>query len=727
MDIDHLVLCKSIMLGAVILLLILVAVSHAYLISYYGYVCPNTNATLYGKLLDIERSLPGSPIVFPVSPYFRYVQSVPLYHEVLFVVDLRRFTGTIHLFTVLRTGYGVEDHLYVIVKGGCFYLFNTTPFMRTVYTFIAAIELAPNLEKVLGLAQVVVTIPPLLRVTLNDIKDLTTGKTYTTPYVKLIPGHEYEVDLNIINLGELQAKLNVTFYLSKNLKILSRRNVYILSLPNSIQRVSVKFRVSNIIPRLEKAYINVTLRDYSAGYIYFAGYLNLTVIPSTCKLMLEKYSPKTLGVGKINKIVITFRDVGGPCKIDIVKARSTSSLKIIKVWYNNRTVSNNESLIIYLEAEPRSLGNFIVNLTLICSNAYYNFPEIFVFRLKFSSYSTLKIIIETRNGTIIRHVCAHVENYKVCGEGYIALSKKSVTVTVPLEVPLGRYVRLVFSGWSNGLNSTRIELSASTPSTIIAYYGVEYYVKLTYPEGVLAEGWFRRGYDMSLQVPSKIDEGNGTILLFDGWNCKIGSLENTTTVTVHVESPLICSARYSKFYKVTIVILVDGNVYEKFTRLVPPGSSLYLNVKDYKPSDMWFLISTSFEGWKTSTGLSGKSETVNVIVNQPMEIDILWSRNYLGLIGIGSCAGIAIAGILFRGKLKRATTVLVRSLRTRREEEIVEQPPSTMVYSEEGEVIPAREFTEVRTDVSTTVSGEEKKEEKRGSDEGNTGDENPVS
>ncbi|NPA70199.1 MAG: hypothetical protein GXO26_05260 [Crenarchaeota archaeon] len=726
MDIDRLVLCRSIILGAVILLLMLIVVSHAYLISYYGYVCPDTNATLYGKLLDIERSLPGSPIVFPVSPYFRYVQSVPLYHEVLFVVDLRQFTGTIHLLTVLRTGYGVEDHLYVIVRGGCFYLFNTTPFMRTIYTFIAAIEYGPNLEKVIGLTQVVVTIPPVLKVTLNDIKDLTTGKTYTTPYVKLVPGHVYEVDLNIINLGELQARLNVTFYLSNNLKILSSRNIYVLSLPNSIQRVSVKFKVSKIIPRVEKAYVNVTLRDYSAGYLYFAGYLNLTVLPSTCKLVLERYSPKALGVDKTNDITVILRDLGGPCKIDNVTVRSSSSLKILKIWYSNKVVHNNQSLVIHVEAIPKTLGNFTMNISLLCSNPYYNFPEIFKYRLSFSSYSTLRVVIEIRNGTIIRSICARAENVKVCGEGYITLYKRSIVLSVPLQVRLSRYVRLVFSGWSNGLNNTEIKISESSPSTIVAYYSVEYYIKLTYPEGVLAEGWFKKGYNLSIQVPSKLDEGNGTVLLFDSWICEVGSLENVTSLTIHVTSPLICDAKYSRYYKVMIVVLVDGNIYEKFTRLVPPGSSLYINVKNYKPSDMWFLVSTLFEGWKTSTGESGKSETINIVVNQPMEIDILWSRSYLGLIGIGSCAGIAIAGILFRGKLKRATTVLVRSLRSRREEEIVEQPPSTMVYSEEGEVIPAREFTEVRTDVSTMVS-EEKKEDKGSKEGGDTGDENPVS
>ncbi|NPB00059.1 MAG: hypothetical protein GXO10_01655 [Crenarchaeota archaeon] len=723
MKAEHVLLCKGLLLSILTVLLALIAVAHAvYLISYYGYVCPDTNATLFGKLLNIEHNLPGSPPVFTVSPYFRYVQSVPLYHKVLFVVDLRRFLAEVRLLVILRTGYGAMDRLVIDARGGCFYLFNTTPFIRTTYTFIAAIEYAPTIEKVLGLTQVVVTVPPSLKVVLRDIKDLTTGQTYTTPYVKLVPGHVYQVDLDVINLGISQLHLNVTFYLSKELKLLSQRSIYIYSLPSSTRRVSVKFRVSKLIPSREKVYVNVTLSDYSSGYVYFAGYLNLTVMPSLCRLVLENYKPKKLDVNEVNNVTLILKDVGGPCNITNITVQAPPSLEISKISYNNKTITHNETLLINLEAVPKTVKKYVLTVLVSYYNPYSNSEKTLAFKLNLASYNTIKILIEARNGTILRHVCARAGSIRICGQGSVTLSGGLITISVPQEVKLGRYVKLAFSGWNNGATSNTITISANeTTRTLIAYFTVEYYVKLTYPEGTLYEGWFNRNYDLAIQVPGKIDEGNGTVLIFDGWYCKNGYLENTTSLTVDLTRPLICTAVYSKYYRVLIIVLLDGKVYESFSKLVSPGSSLYIDVGKYRPSDMWFLVTISYDGWRTSTGRSGKSYTISLVVNQPMQIYISWTRNYIGLIGVGSCIGIAVAGVLFRGKLKRATTVLVRSLRSRREEEMIEQPPSTMVYSDEGEVIPAREFTEVRTSVSTSES-----EEKRTSEGGSEG-ENPVS
>ena len=322
--------------------------------------------------------------------------------------------------------------------------------------------------------------------------------------------------------------------------------------------------------------------------------------------------------------------------------------------------------------------------------------------------------------------------------------------TLPQEpqfIYMGNGTRLMFEGWfCNGVPQESLTIQAiSQPLQCDEKWVEQYEVVLikvvTGPLGsqseVINSTWVTAGGSFTLpQEPQLVYVSNGTRLMFEGWLCN-GIPQESLTIQA-IGQPLQCSEKWITQYMVVVenkVIQLSGppavNVLSETWVNVSSGYGIY--VYDYRPrgGNVMLPIVYKYALVITNNGVSKVySPTINVgQVTGPVTIILVWAYSLLEVIGT-SLGGVMVLGIVFRDKVKRATTLIVKratTVVTRKETtkkpEVAED--GTRIYANDNNmelpVKPLDERTKVKRSDETVVrsSGEgQTKDNSEGKEDG---------
>jgi hypothetical protein len=183
--------------------------------------------------------------------------------------------------------------------------------------------------------------------------------------------------------------------------------------------------------------------------------------------------------------------------------------------------------------------------------------------------------------------------------------------------------RLRFSSWSGDLSSTSTSLTVTLnkPVSVQANWIKQYYVTIISPTGSPAgEGWYNAGTTVTVSVLSTVLYGNGTRLIFNGWNS--ANVGNNPTTQIVVNSPTRLVAGWKTQYLLNV-----QSSYGTST-----GSGWYdadakAPVSVQSEVDFTNATRRTFAGW---TGdYTGASNNATVLVDSPKTVTALWNTQYL--------------------------------------------------------------------------------------------------
>jgi hypothetical protein len=183
--------------------------------------------------------------------------------------------------------------------------------------------------------------------------------------------------------------------------------------------------------------------------------------------------------------------------------------------------------------------------------------------------------------------------------------------------------RLRFSSWSGDLSSTLTSLTVTMnkPVSLQANWIKQYYVTIISPTGSpTGDGWYNAGTTVTVSVQSTVLYGNGTRLIFNGWN-PVNAGNNPTTQIV-VNSPTRLIAGWKTQY------LVD--VQSSYG--TPLGSGWY-DAGAHAPvsvqSEVEYANATrrTFAGWEGD--YASTSNNATVLVDSPKTVTARWNTQYL--------------------------------------------------------------------------------------------------
>ena len=104
-----------------------------------------------------------------------------------------------------------------------------------------------------------------------------------------------------------------------------------------------------------------------------------------------------------------------------------------------------------------------------------------------------------------------------------------VNLAVPAEIPNSDSSRLRFSSWNKFGSANPLSLLLNSSLDIYANYTKEYPLTITTPFGTaIGAGWYPQRTNASFGVPSELDAGNGTRLVFEKWQGDSNSTSNQT-------------------------------------------------------------------------------------------------------------------------------------------------------------------------------------------------------
>ncbi len=249
--------------------------------------------------------------------------------------------------------------------------------------------------------------------------------------------------------------------------------------------------------------------------------------------------------------------------------------------------------------------------------------------------------------------------------------------TLPQYVSTGNGSRLVFQEWSCGYPvSATITVNSPINCTAewIKQYNVIIVKEVIGPSGpqseVINATWINAGSTFTLpQVSQFIYIGNGSRLMFKQWICN-GNTQQSSLMTVN--QPLTCTEVWITQYRVILE--------NKFIQLFGPPIITVLNeawinasgrysvyAYDYKPTSgnvllpivyKYALVITSSGSYRVD------SPTVNVeSISSPVTIILIWVYSLIEIIGTSS-GGAMVLGIVFRDRIKYATTLIVKRATT---------------------------------------------------------------
>jgi M6 family metalloprotease-like protein len=183
--------------------------------------------------------------------------------------------------------------------------------------------------------------------------------------------------------------------------------------------------------------------------------------------------------------------------------------------------------------------------------------------------------------------------------------------------------RLRFSSWSGDLTSTLTSLTVTMnkPVSLQANWIKQYYVTIISPTGSpTGEGWYNAGTTVTVSVQSTVLYGNGTRLIFNGWNA--ANLENNPTTQIVVNSPTRLVAGWKTQYQV--------NVQSSYG--TPIGSGWYdagAQAPVSVQSEVEYTNATrqTFAGWVGD--YTGTSNNATILVDSPKTLTARWNTAYL--------------------------------------------------------------------------------------------------
>ena len=207
------------------------------------------------------------------------------------------------------------------------------------------------------------------------------------------------------------------------------------------------------------------------------------------------------------------------------------------------------------------------------------------------------------------------------GGWYDSGANASFSVTSPVDH--GNLTRRVFLAWNGNSNSTSpiTSLTMDSPKTVIATWGIQYYVTVqSLYGGVKGEGWYGKGVVAPISAEKTIDHGNLTRRVFTSWT---GDLTSTQlSATIQVDSPKRVAADWKKQYYLKVTPN-DGQVL---------GEGWYdynslANATATTPSSI--VAEKSRLVFKNWTGdIESNSPTVTLIMTQPRVIEANWKTQF---------------------------------------------------------------------------------------------------
>jgi hypothetical protein len=192
----------------------------------------------------------------------------------------------------------------------------------------------------------------------------------------------------------------------------------------------------------------------------------------------------------------------------------------------------------------------------------------------------------------------------------------SFNVTVPTVAPVGTGSRIVFEQWSNGANSTTVNLQYGADVTAI--YQLQFYVAVNTihgtPSGV---GWYDQGATATIALPGTINDTQpGTRYAFMGWQGIFN--ETSNPVTFEVETPTNLTASWSTQYYLDVD--TGGHAVASGSGWYDAGSNATYSLSPPNPvNGSWYI----FQGWSGDCLSSNLTGTINV--TEPMKLTADWT------------------------------------------------------------------------------------------------------
>jgi M6 family metalloprotease-like protein len=205
---------------------------------------------------------------------------------------------------------------------------------------------------------------------------------------------------------------------------------------------------------------------------------------------------------------------------------------------------------------------------------------------------------------------------------YNVNSTATITANDPSNLTVNSS-RLRFSSWSGDVSSnlTTLTLLMNKPMSIQANWIKQYYVTIISPTGSpTGEGWYNAGTMVTVSVQSTVLYGNGTRLMFNGWNAE--NYGNGPTTQIVVTSPTRLVAGWKTQYLVSV-----QSPYG-----TPKGSGWYdadalAPISVQGEIDYANATRRTFAAW---TGdYTGTSSNATVQVNSPKTLTASWNTQYL--------------------------------------------------------------------------------------------------
>jgi M6 family metalloprotease-like protein len=183
--------------------------------------------------------------------------------------------------------------------------------------------------------------------------------------------------------------------------------------------------------------------------------------------------------------------------------------------------------------------------------------------------------------------------------------------------------RLTFSSWTGDVNSTSTSLTIQMhkPMSIQANWIKQYYVTIISPTtSSTGEGWYNVGTTVIVSVQSTVLYGNGTRLIFSGWNSN--NYGNNPTTQIVVDSPTRLIAGWNTQYLVSV-----QSAYGKTSGSGWYDTDAVVPVSVQKEVDYANATRRIFVGW--SGDYTGSSNNATIQIDSSKALTARWVTQYL--------------------------------------------------------------------------------------------------
>lgn len=118
------------------------------------------------------------------------------------------------------------------------------------------------------------------------------------------------------------------------------------------------------------------------------------------------------------------------------------------------------------------------------------------------------------------------------------------TVSLPLSYQLSGQIKYSFISLANSTKNV-VNISSSSPITIVANYGTYYYLEVTSPIGTTTgTGWYRKGTTATYSIDQTSVGGPLVFQRFAGWTGNNGFFSDQPTGSIVITSPQLLTAQW---------------------------------------------------------------------------------------------------------------------------------------------------------------------------------------